>query len=57
VDYAYPLGATLEAPTLSAAHLTDKNGHILPYVCFDGGRLEVSAEALGELDRARANRP
>jgi len=53
--YAYTLAEMLEAPTLSAPHVTDKNGHILPYVCFDGGRLKMSSEALRELDTQRAN--
>ncbi|MBI4827984.1 MAG: AccI family restriction endonuclease [Nitrospinae bacterium] len=30
--YAYPLAATVEEPQLVADSITDKNGHILPYV-------------------------
>ncbi len=54
--YAYPLAITLEPPTLVAAHVTDKNGHILPYVCFDGARLQIAAEALNELDGLKAKK-
>jgi hypothetical protein len=53
--YAYPLGRSRNEPTLLAASITDKNGHILPYVRFEGGSLEMSAEARAILDReARA---
>ncbi|MBI3653309.1 MAG: AccI family restriction endonuclease [Acidobacteria bacterium] len=44
--YAYPLGETLEEPQLIAECITDKNGHILPYVKFAGGRLAMKSEAL-----------
>jgi hypothetical protein len=44
--YAYRLARTVEQPTLVAACLEDKNGHILPYVHFEGGRLEMSADTL-----------
>ncbi len=43
--YAYPLGESLEEPRLAAASITDKNGHILPYVRFEGGRLGISENA------------
>jgi hypothetical protein len=33
-----------------AAHIVDKNGHILPYVCFEGGKMEVKKEAIKLLD-------
>ncbi len=32
--YGYPLGDAFEEPTLVAQSITDKNGHILPYVHF-----------------------
>ncbi len=50
--YAYPLGKARQEPALVADHITDKNGHILPYVRFEGGSLTISPEALQVLDRA-----
>jgi hypothetical protein len=47
--YVYPLGKASEEPTLVADHITDKNGHILPYVRFEGGRLKLTEEALSLL--------
>ncbi len=44
--YGYPLASSIEEPKLQPAFVEDKNGHILPYVTFDGGRLELSGEAL-----------
>lgn len=44
--YGYPLGSSAEEPKLLPAFVEDKNGHILPYVTFDGGRLQLSGEAL-----------
>ncbi|MFN3409810.1 MAG: AccI family restriction endonuclease [Limisphaerales bacterium] len=56
--YGYPLGSSAEEPRLLPAFVEDKNGHILPYVTFDGGRLQLSGEALQVLralsDRRRA---
>jgi hypothetical protein len=37
--YAYPLGIANERPQLVPAYIEDKNGHILPYVKFEGGSL------------------
>jgi hypothetical protein len=48
--YAYPLGETKTEPTLVAAYITDRNGHILPYVKFDGGELQLRPEAVSILD-------
>ena len=48
--YAYPLGETIEEAKLVADHITDKNGHILPYVKFAGGKLKLSPAALTVLD-------
>ena len=50
--YAYPLGESIEEPTLVPAHVEDKNGHILPYVRFVGGSLTLGSEALRFLDSA-----
>jgi hypothetical protein len=48
--YAYQLGVTQEEPRLIADQIVDKNGHILPYVRFEGGRMALSGEALATLD-------
>ncbi len=50
--HAYPLGNSVQEPTLVADHITDKNGHILPYVKFQGGRLRLDPTALKTLDEA-----
>jgi len=44
--YGYPLGQTTEDPKLTAKYIVDKNGHILPYVHFEGGKMSLAAEAL-----------
>ena len=44
--YAYPLGISIEQPSLDSAYVEDKNGHILPYVTFKGGKLKLTVEAL-----------
>lgn len=44
--YAYQLGKIHGKPRLKAASITDKNGHVLPYVRFMGGRLGIASEAL-----------
>jgi len=48
--HAYSLGEATEEPDLIAASITDKNGHILPYVRFEGGKLVLSRQALDLLD-------
>jgi len=48
--YGYPLADAVEEPNLISAYIEDKNGHILPYVKFDGGRLKIRKEALKILD-------
>ncbi len=50
-QYAYPLGWSLEEPKLVAEYITDKNGHILPFVRFLGGALRLTAEAIAVLDK------
>lgn len=47
--YAYPLGISKEQPRLVPDYIEDKNGHILPYVKFEGGSLEITNEALNLL--------
>lgn len=49
--YAYPLGIATEKPKLIPAFIEDKNGHILPYVKFEGGSLEIAKEAINELKK------
>ncbi|MDY6877982.1 MAG: AccI family restriction endonuclease [Chloroflexota bacterium] len=49
--YAYRIGESQEEPDLVAAHIIDKNGHILPYVKFEGGSLAIYEEALDVLDQ------
>lgn len=47
--YAYQLGIANERPTLIPAYIEDKNGHILPYVKFEGGTLTILEAALNVL--------
>ncbi len=54
--YAYALGSATEEPTLVPAHIVDKNGHILPYVKFEGGTLHISSEAIRILDKASSTK-
>ena len=48
--YAYPLGDAVEEPTLVSDSVEDRNGHILPYVKFHGGKLVLNKEAIKVLD-------
>lgn len=48
--YGYSLGDAIEEPSLVSAYVEDKNGHVLPYVKFDGGKLELRKEAIEVLD-------
>src|SRR3989344_112579 len=54
--YGYALGTSVEDPQLLPAVVEDRNGHILPYVTFSGGRLKLSPEALAELQRLNNRR-
>jgi len=47
--YAYPLGISTERPNLIPAYIEDKNGHILPYVKFEGGSLNILQDAINVL--------
>ncbi len=47
--HGYPLAECIERPSLVAASITDKNGHILPYVRFEGGRFDLQDPALSVL--------
>jgi len=53
--HAYPLATTIEEPQLVADSITDKNGHILPYVRFVGGKSQLSEQALNVLDSTKQN--
>lgn len=44
--HAYPLCTTTTPPSLVAKSVTDANGHILPYVSFQGGTLTLDQTAL-----------
>ncbi|WP_129630538.1 AccI family restriction endonuclease [Candidatus Oscillochloris fontis] len=48
--YAYKLGHSQEEPSLVAKSITDKNGHILPYVAFSGGMLSLDNDVFEVLD-------
>ena len=55
--YAYELGMTIEEPQLVADSITDKNGHIMPYVRFSGGKMKILQTAINEVDaEARAKK-
>lgn len=47
--YAYPLGISTKKPKLLSDYIQDKNGHILPYVKFEGGELQILQEAIDVL--------
>jgi AccI restriction endonuclease len=49
--YAYPLGFASERPQLIPDFIEDKNGHILPYVKFEGGSLSIAEEAINVLNQ------
>lgn len=51
--YAYELGRMRTEPRLVADSIKDPNGHILPYVRFEGGDLELSDGALRVVDSLR----
>jgi hypothetical protein len=48
--YAYWLGESRSNPELIASFIQDKNGHILPYVKFEGGAFLLTSEATEVLD-------
>ena len=48
--YAYPLGEAVEEPSLVSDFVEDKNGHILPYVKFHGGKLILREDAIKVLN-------
>lgn len=50
--YGYELAEGVSEPKLEAASITDKNGHILPYVRFVGGDVKLTEAALRVLTEA-----
>ncbi len=44
--YGYELARAERDPDLVAERIIDKNGHVLPYVRFEGGEVALSPEAL-----------
>jgi hypothetical protein len=50
--HGYELGESAADPRLLPAFIEDKNGHILPYVTFSGGNLQLLPRALEELEQA-----
>lgn len=44
--YAYKVGEATEEPKLLPAFIEDKNGHILPYVTFEGGSITLDNDAV-----------
>lgn len=55
-QHAYPVGRALWEPALVADSIEDKNGHILPYVRFQGGRLAMDPLAVKVIDQASSAR-
>lgn len=55
-QHGYLLGESDQEPDLVADSIMDKNGHILPFVRFEGGRLRMSDECLALLERLAAAR-
>jgi hypothetical protein len=47
---SYLLGEITKEPELIAEHIEDKNGHIMPYVRFNGGEMALNKKALDALD-------
>jgi hypothetical protein len=54
--YAYRLAESVSEPKLVASHIDDKNGHILPYVRFQGGEFRLTPEAREVLSRVAAGK-
>ena len=54
--YAYRIGDMVEEPSLTADSITDKSGHILPFVRFEGGRLSINAATVELLEAAARER-
>ncbi len=48
--YAYRIGDITEEPNLVADFITDRNGHILPYVRFESGKMAINADTIRLLE-------
>ncbi|MCS6882139.1 MAG: AccI family restriction endonuclease [Oscillochloridaceae bacterium] len=44
--YGYQVSDAHDEPNLIAKYIIDKNGHILPYIHFEGGAMSLTQEAL-----------
>lgn len=53
-QHAYAVGRARSEPALAADSIEDKNGHILPYVRFQGGRIELDPAALAAIAQESA---
>jgi len=51
--YAYNIGEAIEEPELISDKIIDQNGHILPFVRFEGGRLRASEELVHILNQKK----
>jgi len=51
--YAYQLGISKTRPKLVPEFIEDKNGHILPYVKFEGGELQLADDCLTILENIK----
>lgn len=51
--YAYEIGISTDLPTLVSDFVEAANGHILPYVRFEGGRMTLCSKALAVLEKGR----
>lgn len=49
--YAYYLAEVVQEPKLLADHIVDKNGHILPFVRFNGGQMKLTPDAIATLQK------
>lgn len=49
IQFGYQLGDFAEEPHFLAKNITDKNGHIFPYVSIRGGKMKLHSEALDVL--------
>ncbi|MBC8484746.1 MAG: AccI family restriction endonuclease [Bacteroidetes bacterium] len=54
--YAYELGISLERPELIPEYIEDKNGHILPFVKFQGGTLKILPQAINIIESSHNER-
>lgn len=52
--HGYLVGRSVAEPELAPAYIEDGNGHILPYVTFRSGRLELTPEAVRLLEHPQA---